>query len=159
MDEQGAIRELFPIKLVGGFITLDNVAGCVGCSFCLSRRHPIWRHIFKGNIKIDNVFDSPEGAYTLLRDMVPFYRARVPLRFGHNTDARFQWAFGRQLYSLLPKEQPFIVMTRFPLEKEDLGWFKGQSNLLLKLSLTPSSKSLRVKSDVWSILKSVEGVP
>ena len=40
-DDETTLRELFPLKLVGGFIALDQHVGCFGCKWCLSRRHAL----------------------------------------------------------------------------------------------------------------------
>ena len=151
--------ELYPIKLVGGFIALDQFVGCIGCKFCLSRRHPFWRKAFTEHLEYTGPFDDPLEALSLLEQMKPFTKARVPLRFGHNTDALFQWEFGVRLYKRLPEENPFIFMTRFPLDEKRVKLFQGQPNLLLKQTITPNSLSLQMKTDVKGILEWVHRIP
>jgi hypothetical protein len=91
--------------------------------------------------------------------MKPFTKARVPLRFGHNTDALFQWEFGERLYKSIPEENPYIFMTRFPLDEKRIKLFQGQPNLLLKQTITPNSRSLNIKTHVKEILKWAYQVP
>ena len=154
-----ALRELFPLKLVGGFIAVDQRIGCVGCGFCLARRHALWRSVFDTSVHYDGAFASPEQAARLLEQMLPFTRARVPIRFGHNTDARFQLEFGRRLYELVPPDGPFVFMTRFPLEDGEERLSRGQPNLLLKMTITPPSADLGVASDVQGLLRTVRKLP
>lgn len=154
-----ALLELFPIKLIGGFIAVDDHVGCHGCNFCLSRRHSLWKPVFKKGWHLDNVFSSPDEAAELLSGMRPFRQARVPVRFGHNTDSFYQWDFGESLYRLLPNDNPFIFMTRFPVPEKHIELFQGQPNLLLKLTITPSSSSLAFDTDVEELLTVAERIP
>lgn len=154
MSAAAAIRELFPIKLVGGFIAVDEHVGCLGCNFCLSRRHPIWRSVFEAGAHLGGALGDPAAASDLLLRMRPFTEARVPVRFGHNTDASYQWEFGAALYKRLQAENPFIFMTRFALEQERLLLFRGQSNLLAKISITPPSRFLSPLVDPALVLRS-----
>jgi len=153
------LLELFPIKLVGGFIAVDDHVGCRGCAFCLSRRHSLWRDVFAKNWHCDGAFDSPGQAYSLLREMRSFTEAKVPVRFGHNTDSVYQWDFGRALFEMAPAANPFIFMTRFALPAEHADLFDGQPNLLMKMTITPPSRALDIDTDVDAILASVQSVP
>ena len=154
-----SLLELFPIKLVGGFITVDDHVGCVGCRFCLSRRHALWRDVLDAGRHWDGAFDGPEQALSLLSAMRSFTEAKVPVRFGHNTDSAFQWDFGAALYGMMPSRNPFIFMTRFPVPGEHARLFQGQSNLLVKMTITPPSETLGVETDVDALLASVRSVP
>ena len=158
-DYRAALLELFPLKLVGGFITVDQHVGCVGCRFCLSRRHPLWLRAFAHRYHADEGFETSEEVAGLLGAMRPFTEARVPVRFGHNTDSRFQWDFGASLYRQLPRHNPFIFMTRFPVPGRHHDLFQGQPNLLLKMTITPPSRSLGVQTDVAAILRSIRRLP
>ena len=157
--DRATLLELFPIKLVGGFVTVDQHVGCVGCAFCLSRRHPVWGRAFEAGYHADGAFDSPEEALALLLRMRSVTEARVPVRFGHNTDSRFQWDFGAALYRQLPSMSPFIFMTRFPVPARHRSLLAGQPNLLVKVTITPPSRALDVRTDVDAILASVKGLP
>lgn len=151
-DDYRNILELFPIKLVGGFIAADFHVGCLGCSFCLSRRHPLWVSAFDAGYCLRPNFLSPEEIAGHLTGMLPFSRARVPVRFGHNSDASFQWDFGTRLYEMLPEENPFIMLTRFPLCKKRTSFFNGQPNLLLKMTITPKSRILHTAPDIDGLI-------
>ncbi len=158
-DTRPELLELFPIKLVGGFIAVDDHVGCRGCNFCLSRRHDLWKDVFAKNFHRDGAFESPEQAYSLLCQMRSFTEAKVPVRFGHNTDSVYQWDFGRALFEMAPSGNPFIFMTRFPLPEKHTDLFRGQPNLLTKVTITPPSKALDIDTDVDAILASIQSVP
>lgn len=155
------LRELFPIKLVGGFVAVDNHVGCLGCSWCLCRRQPLWQKVFLQDHHVSGAFASVDQAALLLTDMLPIIRAKVPIRFGHNTDAAFQWSFGEALYRRLPSDQPFIFMTRFPLLEDRRRLLQGQPNLLVKVSITPTSPSLAGSEmiDSEAVLASLASLP
>lgn len=157
-EGRSTLLELFPIKLVGGFIALDQHAGCQGCTFCLSRRHLLWPKVYKHNWHYDSLFDSPEQAKSILNEMRSFRQARVPVRFGHNTDCAYQWDFGVSLYRMMPPEQPFIFMTRHPVPEEHLSLFDRQANLLLKLTITPPSRLLGIHPDVEALVRTARSV-
>ena len=157
--ERAALLELFPIKLVGGFITVDQHVGCVGCRFCLSRRHPLWQQVYASGYHAGHGFESPAQAAALLGSMRPLSEARVPVRFGHNTDSHYQWDFGAALFRQLPAESPFIFMTRFPVPEAQRRWIDGQPNLLVKVTITPPSRALAVQTDVAAILESIAALP
>lgn len=157
---ESSLRELYPIKLVGGFITVDQHVGCVGCRWCLSRRHGLWRDVFSRDTHLQRgAFEDAEEAYALLDRSIAFTRARVPLRFGHNTDASLQWDFGEALYRLTPPSNPFIFMTRYPVTPPRAELFRGQRNLLCKLSVPPRSELLGSLVDPHIHLRSVAGLP
>ncbi len=157
--ERLAIHELFPIKLVGGFIVVDYHAGCIGCSFCISRRHPVWAPAFRSRFHYDPEDLSPEYIAGLLAGMKSFHTARVPVRFGHNTDAWFQWEFGEKLYRLIPPDVPYIMLTRFPVDDDKRRMFDGQPNLLLKITITPSSRILNVRTDPDALVRTANRIP
>lgn len=159
MHTQSELLELFPIKLVGGFIAIDAHAGCVGCSFCLSRRHSLWRKAFAANWHEPCLFSSVEQALDILLQMKPFTQARVPLRFGHNTDGLFQWDFASSLYKKLPQENPCIILTRFPIPDRNVSLLQGQSNLIVKITITPPSASLGISTDVQALLSQISLLP
>ncbi len=158
LDNYRNILELFPIKLVGGFIAVDFHVGCLGCSFCLSRRHPLWVSAFNAGFCLRPDFLTPEKVAGHLSEMRPFNRARVPVRFGHNSDAAFQWDFGTQLYPFIPEENPFIMLTRFPLEKDRTVFFSGQPNLLLKMTIAPQSRTLHTGADIDRLIATAREV-
>jgi hypothetical protein len=107
----------------------------------------------------EGAFESAAEARSLLAQCVSFSRAKVPVRFGHNTDASLQWAFGAELYRLLPPTHPLIMMTRFPLAPRQALLFQGQPNLLCKLSVPPRSTTLDTRTDPFQALHSVINVP
>lgn len=152
--ERQAMLELFPIKLVGGFIAIDYHLGCAGCSFCLSRRHPLWRAVFDQGYHLDLFSFTLEIAISLLHGMKPFSKAKIPVRLSHNTDLAYQWDFCTGLYSLLPGDHPVIMLTRRPLTGPQTGFFHGQKNLLLKMTITPPSKLLGIDSPVAGLVDS-----
>ncbi len=150
------ILELFPVKLVGGFITVDYHIGCQGCSFCLSRRYKLWRKLYRDNFHTDPGFIKPEGIYKILTNMKSFYKAKVPVRFGHNTDAGLQSDFGMKLFSLFGKDNPFIYLTRNPVNEKFVKLINGKPNFLLKMTITPPSKLLNIDTDVSAIIESIK---
>ncbi len=156
---QSDLLELFPIKLVGGFIAIDSYAGCVGCSFCLSRRHSFWQKAFAANWRKPALFSSIDQSLEILSQMKSFTQARVPLRFGHNSDGFFQWDFASGLYKELPAENPCIILTRFPIPEKHMPLLQGQSNLLVKMTITPPSASLRISTDVEALLSQIPLLP
>lgn len=156
---QSQMLEFFPVKLIGGFIAVDHHVGCAGCRFCLSRRHHVWENLFSQGLHLDPKHLAPEDVRRILDGMKSFHRAGVPVRFGHNTDAHYQWTFGENLYRLLPETHPFIMLTRYSPGKSRLRLFQGQSNLLLKLTITPPSRQLGVRSDIEGLLETVWAIP
>lgn len=158
-EEKADLRELAPIKLIGGFVAVDAHVGCIGCPWCLSRRNPLWVDAFARGLHADPPAVTPGTVAALLATMPSINRARVPLRFGHNTDAALQWDFGARLYRLMPAQQPFVFMTRFPLDAERRALFADQPNLLCKVSLSPASRLLPPAFDAGAVLRSLEGVP
>lgn len=157
--ERTEAAELFPVKLVGGFIAVDYHVGCVGCSFCISRRHPFLSDLFRSGLSLDSSHLKPDDVFHILSQMKPFYHAKVPVRFGHNTDAGFQWAFGEQLYQYLPADNFMIMLTRFPLNDKQTRLFDQQTNLLLKVTITPPSRILNVSTDVQALIRTIKNVP
>lgn len=157
--ERQSLLELHPVKLVGGFITVDQHIGCRGCRFCLSRRHQLWRTVYGRNIRFKPESLTPETVCRWLSGMRSFWQARVPVRFGHNTDAAFQWEFGRRLYEMVPDGHPFIMLTRFPVSKARRSMFQGQPNLLLKLTITPPSRLLGIDTDLAPLIDTTHKIP
>lgn len=149
------ILELFPVKLVGGFITVDYHIGCRGCSFCLSRRHKLWRKIYARNFHTEPDFITPEMIYNILTKMKSFYKAKVPVRFGHNTDAGLQSDYGTKLFSMFEDSNPFIYLTRNPMNENIIKKINEKPNFLLKMTITPPSKLLNINNDVIAIIKSI----
>ncbi len=118
----------------------------------------MWRHVFEHKFHAVSDFVKPELIFHLLNKMKPFYEAKIPLRLGHNTDCFYQWDFCEELYELLPVQNPFIMLSRFPLSKKRRLFFSGQKNLLFKLTITPSSQCLKMKINTDKLVETAHTV-
>lgn len=146
--------QLLPIKLVPGYIAIDFVAGCIDCNFCVAKRDLSVRKIFESGKKYE--LCSSDKVYALLSEMPSYKFSRIPLRVGNDTDYAFQKTHTQNLIELLPKDYPIVVLTRFPLTEEDVGFFAGRKNVLLKITITPESDLLYPKLNLEKMVKSLE---
>ena len=153
------LLELFPIKLIGGFISIDSHIGCSGCAFCLARRSPICNQIFKENVHHSPAWLTAQLLFELLQKMPSFTKAQVPIRFGHNTDSFFQWEVGVELAALLPTQYPFVILTRNPVSKEKLTPFIETSDAILKLTITPKSSMLQYTPELDALIETAHNTP
>ncbi len=151
--------ELFPIKLIGGFISIDSHIGCSGCSFCLARRSSLCERLFTENIHHDPAWLTASLLFMQLRQMPSFREARVPIRFGHNTDASFQWEIGVALASMMPEGYPFVMLTRQPVPAHRLKQLTFASDAILKLTITPTSELLDHSPDLQALIETAHNTP
>lgn len=150
--------QLFPIKLVPGFIAVDFAVGCVGCNFCVARRNALINRFF--DEQSISSLDAAEvvRVYEFLSEL-PSFKARIPIRVGNDSDFAFQRTAAHQLVSELPSDYPVVVLTRFPLTKDDQCLFSEQrANVLLKVTLTPPSRYLTNPVDPYRVLRSLSNV-
>ncbi|MBM3233746.1 hypothetical protein FJZ19_01495 [Candidatus Pacearchaeota archaeon] len=152
------LPEYYPIKLIGAFISLDFIVGCAfNCSFCISKRHPSRKELFERGLVIDNRV-APEKMYHWLKSL-PSYQAGVQIRIGHDTDAGLEFEKSSQLIDLIDNEHSITYLTRKPLNENERDFFaKYRSNLLLKLTTTPRSKSLSITRDPLDLVHSAEPI-
>ena len=148
----------FPIKVVNGFVACDFVLGCYCCKFCLNRRNTDWQRL----LETKKVYRNPlrvEQAAALLKKVKALTRARVTLKFGHDTDSSLEEDEIQQLYNLMPPDQPTVFMRRGRLTRENRPFYmQANPNLLVELTLTPRSQLLDYQIDPFPILASFEGV-
>ena len=148
----------FPIKVVNGFVTCDFTLGCYCCKFCLNRRNPDWQRLLETQKVYRNPLQVGQAA-GLLKRVRALTRARVTLKFGHDTDASLEEDEVQQLYGLLPADQPIVFMRRGRLTREHRPFYlQARPNLLVELTLTPRSRLLDYQIDPFPILASFEGV-
>jgi DNA repair photolyase len=134
--------QLLPVKLVPGFIAIDFTLGCAGCNFCVARRNPLVNEIFERRTSRALVSDVSRFAAAL--SALPSYsRAKVPLRIGNDSDFAYQRRPVRELLSAIDPDHPVVVLTRFPLERDDIEVLNRRArSTLLKVTLTPPSSYL-----------------
>ena len=101
---------------------------------------------------------SVEDIWSLTKQCWSYGSARLPLRLGHGTDWKYQIGATKEFLSLLPNDYPTVVLTRFPLNKEQCASIKDKENVLCHLSLAPpiDGDSFDGYKDV---LESVEDLP
>lgn len=128
--------ELSPVRLLGGFICVDFHFGCIGCSYCLNRRHPVLHQILERGLQFDAGL-SLERLGELLGTLPSFTRARVPLRIGHVTDWFYEQEETARFCEWLPSDYPAVLMTRFPLTEGQRRLVGERRNLLVHLTVTP----------------------
>ena len=145
--------QLLPIKLVPGYIAIDFVAGCIDCNFCVAKRDASIKKLFKSGRRYD--LCGSEQVYFLLNRMPSFNLACIPLRIGNDTDYVFQKVQIQKLIEELPDNYPIVVLTRFPLSQQDVQFFNGRPNVLLKITITPYSSSLYPNLNVDAVTKSL----
>jgi hypothetical protein len=66
----------------------------------------------------------------------------------------FQRRPAAELIETLPRSYPVVVLTRFPVEKDDLELL-SRTNVLLKVTITPNSRYLDAPADPYRVLKSI----
>jgi hypothetical protein len=128
--------ELSPLRLLGGFICIDFHFGCIGCNYCLNRRHPVLHQVLERGLQFDAGLDVPQLA-AMLEGMPSFHRARVPLRVGHVSDWFYEKSETARFCAWLPDDYPAVLMTRFPLSAAQRGLVQDHTNLLVHLTVTP----------------------
>jgi hypothetical protein len=154
--------ELSPIRLLGGFICADTHIGCFGCTYCLNRRDPLLHRILNENTHVDlhQIGLSLDALFDIISSLPSYKRARVPIRFGHLTDWKYEEKEMSDLYSMIPKDYACVMLTRFPLSSFQRNIFTGQKNLLLHISLTPLIKRYeRDFVDPVEVITSASGIP
>ncbi len=157
-DDIGRDSMFFPIKVVNGFVTCDFILGCYACKFCLNRRYPEWQRLLAAKKVLRSTLQVEQAA-SLLKRVKAITRARVTLKFGHDTDASLEEAEAQQLYDLLPADHPIVFMRRGRLLPEHRAFYlTNKPNLLMELTLTPRSEILDYRLDPFSILDSFSGV-
>jgi hypothetical protein len=88
--------------------------------------------------------------------MPAYDRARLPIRFGHNTDASLQWREFWQLSDYLPKNYPIIQPKAIShISRRGRFFLKRRHHILLKISITPKSQSLKTFIDPLTMLDSL----
>ncbi len=157
-DEFGRYSLFFPIKVVNGFVTCDFILGCYCCKFCLNRRYPDWQRL----LEMDRVYRNPlqiEQAARLLGRVKALTRAKVTLKFGHDTDMSLEESEAQQLVNLMPADQPVVFMRRGKLLPHFRPFHvRPHPNLLMELTLTPRSAFLEYDNDPFPILESFQGL-
>ena len=153
---ESLLPEFFPLKLIGAFISLDFLVGCsYACRFCISRRHAARQALFDTGLALDNRV-SPRKMLAWLRAM-PSFSAGVQIRIGHDTDAGLEFEKSAELIKGLPPNRSVTYLSRRPLDAEAQRFFGAiRPNLLLKLTATPRSDLLGVRSDPLQLVRSVE---
>ena len=154
--------ELSPVRLLGGFICVDSHIGCAGCTYCLNRRDPLLHRILDENRHIDlaQIGVYPKDLFEILSSLPSYTKARVPVRFGHLTDWKYEADEMAEVYSMIPDDYPCVMLTRFPISPAQLPLFCGQKNLLLHISLTPFIKGYPedfIEPD--DVIASASGIP
>lgn len=138
------LPEYFPVKLAGPFIAVDFLAGS--------------RPTEAGAGPVLDARVSPRRMLAWLRSM-PSYRAGVPLRLGHETDAGLAFQKGAELVELLDPGRPVIYATRRPLRPEERDFFATpRANLLLEPTVAPRSASLGLAGDPLELVRSAAGL-
>ncbi|HET9555439.1 MAG TPA: hypothetical protein VFP50_20920 [Anaeromyxobacteraceae bacterium] len=157
-DYEPLLPEFFPVKLVDAHISVDFVVGCsADCTLCVSRRQPS-RAALAGAPALDTRV-SPRRVLAWLRSM-PSYRAGVPLRIGHDTDAGLAFEKSAELIHLLDPGRTVVYRTARPLGEREKGFFgTTRANLLLELVATPRSEALGVTRDPVGLVRSAAGLP
>lgn len=153
------IAQYFPMKLIGGFIALDFHVGCMNCAFCVCKRNKTRKLIFDTGLQgdfsvgVDEILD-------LLRKMPSFTKARVPLRFGHDTDAMYQKRQFWEMYEQLPENYPVVQLRRSRISEDEVPFYKrAKRNLLVKMTVTPNSRWYRSLIDPYRALESLLLIP
>ena len=152
------LPEFHPLKLLGAAISVDFVVGCqADLPYCEARRHPARQALLDPGQALDTRI-SPRRVLAWLRSM-PSYRAGVPLRLGHDTDAGQAFSKGAELIELLDPGRTVSYLTHRPFTREERDFFATpRPSLLLELTATPRSAALGVVRDPLELVASAAGL-
>ena len=157
-DEFPELGEYLPIKLTPGFIVVAFRLGCINCNFCCVATDRFRRQLFQSG----HQFQYPVSAadvYGWLQLMPSFMKARVPLRLGNDTDYVFQREDTLELLELLPEDYPVAILTRFPISRDDIRLLSHRKNVVLKVTVTPSSSFLNSPKNDAAVIDTVNAYP
>jgi len=152
------LPEFFPVKLIGSVISVDFVAGChLGCPFCSARRHPARQALADADVALDTRI-SPRRMLAWLRSM-PSFRAGVPLRLGHDSDAGRAFEKTAELVDLVGPGHSIVYLTRRPLGAAERAFLaRPRHNLLLELTATPRGVAAGGRRDPLELVASAAGL-
>jgi hypothetical protein len=115
------LPEFHPVKLMGAFVGVDFVVGCGPSAAGLALDTRV----------------SPRKVLSWLRSM-PSYRAGVPVRIGHQTDAALEFEKSAELIELVEPRRSVVYQTRTPFTARERDFLKTpRPNLLIELNASP----------------------
>ena len=133
--------DAWPIQIRNGVISVDFGAGCLGCSWCVTKRQP-GRNLMQ-HLHYRNALNS-DTMLSLLSQTRAFTEARLPIRLGNNTDGTLMpVSILENFYRSLPVDYPVALLTR-GIHSEELNSFLGstKNNFVLCRTITPPHLSI-----------------
>jgi hypothetical protein len=133
--------DAWPIQIRNGVISIDFGAGCLGCSWCVTKRQPgrnLMQHLHYRNALNSDIMLS------LLYKTRAFTEAKLPIRIGNNTDGTLiPVRILENFYRSLPVDYPIALLTR-GIHSEELNCFLASTkkNFVLCRTITPPHLSI-----------------
>ena len=141
LDNTSTNPDAWPIQIRNGVISVDFGAGCLGCSWCVTKRQP-GRNLMH-HLQYRNVLNS-DTMISLLSKTRAFTEAKLPIRIGNNTDGTLiPVNILENFYRSLPADYPVALLTR-GIHSEDLNSFLAstKNNFVLCRTITPPHLSI-----------------
>lgn len=141
-----------PVQIFNRTIGVDFGFGCLGCSWCVTKRNPGRLDIQDGSYH--NVLDA-HRALKLVQSTWAYSKARLPIRLGNNTDGTLIPVKElREFYFGLPSDYPIALLTR-GVHKPELTDFLNEtgSNFVLCRTVTPPHPDIDYRVPMEKVLK------